>query len=58
MVKSPPENAGGARDMGSVLASQDPWSRKRNLFSHSCLENAMEREAWQALVHGVTKTRQ
>ena len=25
-------------------------------LQHSCLENSMEREAWQATIHGVTKS--
>ena len=28
-----------------------------NPFQYSCLENSMDREAWQATVHGVTKNR-
>ena len=27
-----------------------------NLLQYSCLENFMDREAWQATVHGVTKS--
>ena len=54
MVKNPPDKTGDARDMGS-----DPASRRSpgngNPRQPSCLENAMDREAWQALVHGVTK---
>ena len=30
-----------------------PWSRK---YQYSCLENPMDRGAWQATVHGVTKS--
>ena len=39
----------------------DPWVRKfpgegdGNPLQYSCLENSMDREAWQATVHGVTK---
>ena len=29
---------------------------KEMALLYSCLENAMDREAWQALVHGVTKS--
>ena len=25
-------------------------------LQHSCLENSMDREAWQATVHGIAKT--
>ena len=27
-----------------------------NLFQDSCLENSMDRGAWQAIVHGATKS--
>ena len=27
-----------------------------NPLQHSCLENSMDREAWQATVHGVSKS--
>ena len=33
-----------------------PWRRKGNLFQYSCLENPMDRGAWQATVHGITKS--
>ena len=32
------------------------WSRKCNLPQYSCLENPMDRGAWWATVHGVTKS--
>ena len=41
----------------------DPWWRRfpggghGNLLQHSCLENPMDRGAWRATVHGVTKSR-
>ena len=28
-----------------------------NLLQYSCLENSIDRGAWQAVVHGVTKSR-
>ena len=31
-----------------------PWRRDSNPFQYSCLENSMDRGAWQATVHGVT----
>ena len=34
-----------------------PWSRKRNPLQYSCLEDPMDRGAWQAAVHGVAKSR-
>ena len=33
-----------------------PWRRDGNPFQYSCLENPMDRRAWQATVHGVTKS--
>ena len=29
---------------------------KGNRLQYSCLENSMDRGAWQAIVHGVTKS--
>ena len=56
MVKNLPANSGDARDMGSIPGSRrSPGVGNGNPLLHSCLENAMETEAWQALVHGVTK---
>ena len=34
-----------------------PWRRKWQPLQYSCLENPMDRGAWQAIVHGVTKSR-
>ena len=33
-----------------------PWRRKWHLLQYSCLENSMDRGAWRATVHGVTKS--
>ena len=38
------------------LSSLNPGGGNGNPLQYSCLENAMDREAWQALVHGVTKS--
>ena len=32
-----------------------PGGEHGNPLQYSCLENSMDREAWQAIVHGVTK---
>ena len=54
MVKNPPANAG---DTGSIPGSgRSPGEGHGNLFQCSCLENPMDRGAWQAIVHGVTKS--
>ena len=53
VVKNMPTNAG---DTDSIPGSgRSPVSRNGNTFQHSCLENSMDRGAWQATVHGVTK---
>ena len=33
-----------------------PWSRKWQPTPYSCLENPMDRGAWQAIVHGIAKS--
>ena len=56
MVKNPSANAGDSRDLGLV-----PGSRRSRGGGHviplqySCLESPMDRGAWQASVHRVTK---
>ena len=53
MVKSPPANAG---DVGSIPGSgRSPGEENGNALQYSCLENSMDRGAWWAVVHGVTK---
>ena len=37
------------------LLQEDPGEGSGNPLQYSCLENPMERGAWQATVHGVTK---
>ena len=57
MVKNPPANAGDKRDAGLIPGSgRSPGGGKDNLFQYSCLENSMVRAAWEATVHGVTKS--
>ena len=58
VVKNPPANAGDSGDAGSVLGSgRSLGGGNSNLFQYSSLENSMDRGAWQAVVHGVTKSR-
>ena len=57
VVKNPPANAGDTRDRGSIPGSgRSPGGGHGNPFQYSCLENPMDRGAWQATVHGVTKS--
>ena len=52
MVKNPPANAGDIRDMGSIPGlGSTPGGRHGNPLQYSCLENPMDREAWQATTH-------
>ena len=56
MVKNPPANAEDAGDVGSIPGSGiSPGVGNDNPLQYSCLENPMEREAWQATVHEVEK---
>ena len=57
VIKNPPANAGDTRDSGSIPKSRRcPGEGNGKLLQYSCLENSMDRGAWQALVHGATET--
>ena len=57
VVKDPPANAGDRRDTGSFLGwGRSPGGGQGNPLQHSCLENPMDRGAWQATVHRVAKS--
>ena len=57
VVKNLPVNAGGIRDMGSIPgAGSSPGGGHDNPLQYSCLENFMDRGAWQSIVHGITKS--
>ena len=51
--KEPPANSGDPRDVGSIPGSGEG---NGNQLQYSCLENPMDRGAWQATVHGVSKS--
>ena len=54
MVKNLPVNAG---DLGSIPGSGGyPGGGNGNPLQYSCLGNPMDRGAWRAIVHGVTKS--
>ena len=58
VVKNLRANAGDAGDMGLIPGwGRSPGGGSCNSHQSSCLENPMEREAWWAIVHGVTKSR-
>ena len=51
--KNPPANA---EDKGSIPGSRrSPGEGNGNPLQYSCLGNPIDRGAWQATVHGVTK---
>ena len=53
VVKNPPGNAG---DVGLIPGPRrSPEVGNGNPLQYSCLENPMDRGAWQATVRGVTK---
>ena len=57
VVKNPPANAGDVRDTGSIPGSgRSPGGGHGNPLQYSCLDSAMDRGAWRAMVHGVTKS--
>ena len=57
VVKNLLASAGDSRDMGSVLhLGKFPGGGNGNPLQYCCLKNSMDREAWRATVHGVTKS--
>ena len=56
VVKNLPANAGDIRDAGSI-PGLGRFSGEGNgpPFQYSCLENPMDRGAWQAIVHEIIK---
>ena len=54
VIKNLPANAG---DLGLTPGSgRSPGEGNGNPFQYSCLGNSMDRGAWWATVHGVTKS--
>ena len=57
VVKNLPVMAGDVRDLGLIPGSgRSPGGGNGNPLQYSCLENSMDRKAWWATVHGVTKS--
>ena len=57
LVKNPPAKAGDIRDVGLIPGSgRSPGERHGNSLQYSCLETHMDRRAWWATVHEVTKS--
>ena len=57
VLKNSPANAGNIRDMGSIPGlGRSPGGGHGNPLQYSCLENPVDRGAWQATVRGVAKS--
>ena len=57
VVKNPPANAGDARDVGLIPGSgRSPGVGNGNPFQYSCLENLMDKRAWEVTVYGIAKS--
>ena len=58
VVKNLPANAGDGRDTGLIPGlGRSPGEGCGNPLQYSCLENSMDRGAWQAIVHWIAKSR-
>ena len=56
VVKNPPASAGAIGAMDLIPGSgRYPGEGNGNPFQYSCLENPIDRGAWWAAVHGVTR---
>ena len=50
-------NVGATRDVGLIPGTgRSPGGGHDNPVQYSCLENPMDKGAWQATVHGVTQS--
>ena len=57
LVAQTVESACSVGDPGSIPGSRrTPGEGNGNSFQYPCLENSMDGGAWQAIVHGVTKS--
>ena len=57
VVKSLPVNTGDIKDVGLIPGSgRSPGGGHGNPLQYSCLENPMDRAAYQAAFHKVTKS--
>ena len=58
VVRNPPTNTGNTRDTGFSLpgSGRSPGEGNGNPLQYPCLGNPVDRGAWRATVHGVTKS--
>ena len=58
MVKNPHASAGDVSNVGSIAGlGRRLGEGNGNPLQYSCLENPMDRGAWQAMVHRVANSR-
>ena len=56
MIKNPPANTGEERDTGLIPGlGRSTEEGNGNLLQYSCLENSLDRGAWEATVHRVAE---
>ena len=55
VVKNLPANAEDVKDIQGLIpgSGRSPGEEHRDPLQYACLENPMDRGAWQTLVHGV-----
>ena len=57
VIKNRPANVGDMRDVGLIPGSgRCPVGGHGNPLQYSCMENSMDRGAWWAMVHKVSKS--
>ena len=57
LVKNPPAHAEDTTDVSSTsVLGRFPGEGNGNPLQYSCLENSMDKGAWRATAHGVTKS--
>ena len=57
LVKNPPAEAEDIRDKQSIPGwERSPGGGNGNPLQYSCLENPIDREAWQDTVHRITES--
>ena len=57
LVANPPVNVGDTREAGSIPGLGDSFGEGNgNLLQYYCLENSVDREAWQTTVRETAKS--
>ena len=57
VVKNPPDNAGAAGDASLIpQLGRSPGKGNGNSLQYPCLQNPMDRGAWQATVYSIAKS--